>query len=158
LLQFRALELAARDPAESGFFGLCSSNPSVYDMRVLSAIRRQSYPLESAHHYYHPDEKRHSRFTLDTHSHANCRARLMFKHSAHFLCAFSELFLKSANQFVILTFRVCEIVVGQLSVLLFELTLDFIPGTFELEFVHINYSTVPGLSVLSFRHSSQRLT
>jgi hypothetical protein len=27
---------------------------------------------------------------------------------------------------------------------LFELTFDFIPGTFELEFVHINYSTVPG--------------
>ena len=79
-----------------------------------------------------------------------CRTRLMFKHLAHFLCAFSELFLKSANQFVILTFCVCEIVVGQLGVLLFELTFDFIPGTFELEFVHINYSTVPGLSVLSF--------
>jgi hypothetical protein len=82
----------------------------------------------------------------------------MFKHLPYFLCAFSELFLKFANQFVVFAFRVGEIVVRQLSVLLFELTLDFIPGTFELEFVHINYSTVPGLSVLSFRHSSQRLT
>ena len=44
----------------------------------------------------------------------------MFKHLPHFLCAFSELFLKSANQFVILTFCVCEIVVGQLGVLLFD--------------------------------------
>ena len=69
--QFRAVELAARDPAESGFLGLCSSNPSVYGMRVLSAIRRQSYPLERACSYYHPDEKRHSRFTLDTHSDSN---------------------------------------------------------------------------------------
>jgi hypothetical protein len=34
---------------------------------------------------------------------------------------------------------------------LFELTLDLIPGAFELEFVHVNYSAVPGLSVLSFR-------
>ena len=44
----------------------------------------------------------------------------MFKHLPHFLCAFPELFLKSANQFVILTFCVCEIVVGQLGVLLFD--------------------------------------
>jgi hypothetical protein len=76
----------------------------------------------------------------------------MFKHLPHFLCALSELFLKFANQFVIFAFRVGEIVVGQLSVLLFELTLDFIPGAFELELVHMNYSAVPGLSVVSFRH------
>ena len=75
----------------------------------------------------------------------------MFKHLPHFFCALSKLFLKFANQFVVFAFRVGEIVVRQLSVLLFELTLDFIPGAFELEFVHTNYSAMPGLSVVSFR-------
>jgi hypothetical protein len=37
---------------------------------------------------------------------------LMFQHLAHFLCALSELFLKFANQLVILAFSVGEIVVG----------------------------------------------
>jgi hypothetical protein len=69
---------------------------------------------------------------------------LMFQHLAHFLCALSELFLKFANQLVILAFSVGEIVVGQLSVLLLELALDFIPGALELEFVHINYSGLGG--------------
>jgi hypothetical protein len=50
----------------------------------------------------------------------------------------------SANQLVILAFSVGEIVVGQLSVLLLELALDFIPGALELEFVHINYSGLGG--------------
>ena len=68
----------------------------------------------------------------------------MFQYLAHFLCALSELFLKFANQLVILAFSVGEVVVGQLSVLLFELALDFIPGAFELESVHINYSTMGG--------------
>jgi hypothetical protein len=68
----------------------------------------------------------------------------MFQHFAHLLCAFSELFLKFANQLVILAFSVGEIVVGQLSVLLLELALDFIPGALELEFVHINYSGLGG--------------
>ena|SRR5215469_5638188 len=131
LLQFRAVELAAGDPAESGFFGLRSSNPSVYGMRVLSAIRRQNYLSERGSSYYHPDEKRYSRFTLDTHSGFES-TRLIFKHPPHFLCALSELFLKFADQFVILAFRIREIIVGQLSVLLFELTFDFIPGAFEL--------------------------
>ena len=72
----------------------------------------------------------------------------MFKHLPHFLCAFSELFLKSANQFVILTFCVCEIVVGQLGVLLFELTFDFVPGAFELQFIHSSYSAVAKQSVV----------
>jgi hypothetical protein len=31
-----------------------------------------------------------------------------------------------------------------LRVLLFELALDFVPGTFELEFVHINHSVLAG--------------
>lgn len=66
-----------------------------------------------------------------------CKDRLLFKHFSHFFRALSELFLKFANQLVILAFCVGEIVVGQLSVLLFELTLGFIPGAFELEFVHI---------------------
>jgi hypothetical protein len=69
----------------------------------------------------------------------------MFKHLAHFLCALSELFLKFANQLVILAFSVGEVVVGQLSILLFEFALDFIPGAFELEFVHISYSALAGL-------------
>ena len=72
----------------------------------------------------------------------------MFKHLPHFLCAFPELFLKSAYQFVILTLCVCEIVVGQLGVLLFELTFDFIPGTFELEFV--SYQLFDGAWVVGF--------
>jgi hypothetical protein len=75
----------------------------------------------------------------------------MFKHLPHFLRTLSELFLKSANQFVILAFCIGEIVVGQLGVLLLELTLDLVPGAFELEFVHVNYSAVPGLWVLLFR-------
>ena len=68
----------------------------------------------------------------------------MFQHLAHFLCALSELFLKFANQLVILAFSVGEVVVGQLSVLLLELALNFIPGALELEFVHINYSGIGG--------------
>jgi hypothetical protein len=72
----------------------------------------------------------------------------MFKHLAHFLCALPELFLQSADQFLILAFGVGEIVVGQLSVLLFELALDFIPGAFELELVHINCSAVDRQPVL----------
>ena len=68
----------------------------------------------------------------------------MFQYLAHFLCALSELFLKFANQLFILAFSVGEIVVGQLSVLLLELALDFIPGALELEFVHINYSGLGG--------------
>ena len=63
--------------------------------------------------------------------------RLLFKHLSHFFRALSQLFLKFANQLVILAFCISQIVIGQLSVLLFELTLDFIPGSFELEFVHI---------------------
>ena len=51
----------------------------------------------------------------------------MFKYLPYFLGALSELFLKSTNQFVVFAFRVGEIVVRQLSVLLFEFTLDFIP-------------------------------
>jgi len=68
----------------------------------------------------------------------------MFQDLAHFLCALSELFLKFANQLVILAFSVGEVVVGQLSVLLLELALDFIPGALELEFVHINCSGLGG--------------
>jgi hypothetical protein len=68
----------------------------------------------------------------------------MFQHLAHFLCALSELFLKFANQLVILAFSVGEVVVGQLSVLLLELAFDFIPGALELEFVHINCSGLGG--------------
>ena len=45
-------------------------------------------------------------------------------------------FLKFANQLVILAFSVGEVVVGQLSVLLFELTFHLIPGTLHLKFVH----------------------
>jgi hypothetical protein len=69
---------------------------------------------------------------------------------SHFLCALSELFLKFSDQFVILALCIGEIVVGQLGVLLFELTFDLIPRAFELEFVHVNNSAVLGLSVLSF--------
>src|SRR6266446_4225982 len=68
----------------------------------------------------------------------------MFQYLAHFLCALSELFLKFANQLVILAFNVGEVVVGQLSVLLLELALNFIPGALELKFVHINYSRLGG--------------
>jgi hypothetical protein len=72
----------------------------------------------------------------------------MFKHLAHFLCAPSELFLKFANQLVILAFSVGEVVVGQLSVLLFELTFHLIPGAFELKLVHMHYSARGGDSVV----------
>ena len=64
--------------------------------------------------------------------------RLLFKHFSHFFRALSEPFLKFANQLVIFAFGLGEIVIGQLSVLLFKLTLDLIPGAFELEFVHIS--------------------
>jgi hypothetical protein len=66
----------------------------------------------------------------------------MFQHLAHFLRALSELFLKLAEQLVVFTFSVGKVVVAQLSVLLLELALDFIPGAFELEFVHVNYSAL----------------
>ena len=66
--------------------------------------------------------------------------RLMFQHLAHFLRALSKLFLKLAEQLVVFTFSVGKVVVAQLSVLLLELALDFIPGAFELELVHVNYS------------------
>jgi len=72
----------------------------------------------------------------------------MFQHLAHFLCALSELFLKFANQLVILAFSVGEVVVGQLSVLLLELAFDFIPGALELEFVHVSDSGLDGQSVV----------
>lgn len=52
----------------------------------------------------------------------------MFQHLAHFLRALSELFLKLAEQLVVFTFSVGKVVVAQLSVLLLELALDFIPG------------------------------
>jgi hypothetical protein len=68
--------------------------------------------------------------------------RLMFQHLAHFLRALSKLFLKLAEQLVVFTFSVGKVVVAQLSVLLLELALDFIPGAFELEFVHVNYSAL----------------
>jgi hypothetical protein len=74
---------------------------------------------------------------------------LLFKHFSHFFRALSELFLKFAHQLVILAFCVSEIVIGQLSVFLLKLTLDFIPGAFELEFVHICISEVGEHSVLS---------
>jgi hypothetical protein len=48
LLQLRALELATKDPEESGFFGLRSSDPSAYSVRLLSAIVRQNHSLETA--------------------------------------------------------------------------------------------------------------
>ena len=69
---------------------------------------------------------------------------LPFQHLTHFLCTLSELFLKFTNQLVIFAFSVGEVVVGQLSVLLLELALDFIPGALELEFVHINCSGLGG--------------
>ena len=76
---------------------------------------------------------------------AQCgKERLLFKHFSHFLRALSQLFLKFANQLVILAFSVGEVVVGQLSVLLLELAFDFIPGALELEFVHINCSGLGG--------------
>jgi hypothetical protein len=70
--------------------------------------------------------------------------QLVFQHLAHFFCALSKLLLKSANQLVFLAFSVGEVVVGQLSALLLELAFDFIPGAFELEFVHINCSGLRG--------------
>src|ERR1700751_2697152 len=69
--------------------------------------------------------------------HACGKERLLFKHFSHFLRAPSQLFLKFANQLIILALCVGEIVIRQLSILLFKLALDFIPRAFELEFVHI---------------------
>ena len=86
--------------------------------------------------------------------HSGCLSsvRLMFKHLPDFLCALSQPFLKPTNQFVVLAFRVCEIVIRQLGVLLFEFTLDLIPRSSELKFIHTNYSAAPGSPVLSLRH------
>ena len=70
--------------------------------------------------------------------------RLLLEYFSHFLRRLSELFLKFAYQFVLLAFGVGEVVVGQLSVLLFKLALDFIPRAFELEFIHIDYYSATG--------------
>jgi hypothetical protein len=40
------------------------------------------------------------------------RGPLLFNHAADFLCALSELFLKSTNQFVVLAFSVLEIIIS----------------------------------------------
>jgi hypothetical protein len=66
----------------------------------------------------------------------------VFENFAHFLRAFSELLLKSADQFIIFAFGLSEIVISQLWVLLFEPALDFVPGTFELQLVRTRYSLV----------------
>jgi hypothetical protein len=75
----------------------------------------------------------------------------MFKHLAHFLCALSELLLNFAYQLVILALSVGKVVVSQLSILLFELAFDFVPGTLESEFVHTNYSPSVTQLVVSVR-------
>ena len=72
---------------------------------------------------------------------------LDFQHVAHFLGSFSESFLQSADEFIILALSIFEVVVGQLCILLFKLAFDFIPRTFELQFVHTNSSPLAGLPV-----------
>src|SRR5262245_19794679 len=52
------------------------------------------------------------------------------------LPAFTGSLLNAAQQFVLLTFDVHEIVFGQFGPFLLELSLDLIPAAFEFEFVH----------------------
>jgi hypothetical protein len=72
---------------------------------------------------------------------------LDFQQVAHFLGTFSESFLQSADEFIILALSIFEIVVGQFGILLFKLAFDFIPRTFELQFVHTDSSPLPCLAV-----------
>jgi hypothetical protein len=65
---------------------------------------------------------------------------LGFEYLPDVLGTLSEFLLKFADELVILSFGVIQVVVGQLGILLFKLTFDFVSRAFEPELVHTSGS------------------
>jgi hypothetical protein len=63
---------------------------------------------------------------------------------ADLLGRLSQFLLKSSYQFIVLAFRVGQVVIRKLSVLLLQLAFYLVPRTLELQFVHtvnVRFST-----------------
>jgi hypothetical protein len=56
-------------------------------------------------------------------------------HLSDFALTLSELLLKPSKQFILFTFRKHQIIIGEISVLLFKLALQLVPRAFDLKFV-----------------------
>jgi hypothetical protein len=63
--------------------------------------------------------------------HSEMRLQL-FNLVSDFFLGFTQFFLQPADQFIVLTFRKNEIIVGEIAIALFQFAFDFVPGTFEL--------------------------
>jgi hypothetical protein len=59
-----------------------------------------------------------------------------FDHLLDLVLAFTKLLLQPAKQLIVLTLSKNQIIVCQIAVALFQLPFDFVPGAFELQFVH----------------------
>jgi hypothetical protein len=57
-------------------------------------------------------------------------------HLSDFVLTLSEFFLQPSKQFIFFTFRKHQIIIGEISVLLFKLALQLVPRAFDLELVH----------------------
>jgi hypothetical protein len=66
---------------------------------------------------------------------------------ADFLSTFPKPFLQSSDEFIFLALGIFEVIVSQLSILLLKLAFDFIPGAFELQFVHTHRSLLADVLV-----------
>jgi hypothetical protein len=63
--------------------------------------------------------------------------RLQFlDHLPDFVFSLSELLLKPSKEFILFTFRKLQIIIGEISVLLFEIALQLVPRAFDLKLVH----------------------
>ena len=76
---------------------------------------------------------------------------------ANFLSTFPKLFLQSADEFIFLALSIFEVIVGQLSILLFKLAFDFIPGALELQFVHTHSSLLADVLAAGYRRLDAEL-
>jgi hypothetical protein len=57
-------------------------------------------------------------------------------HLSDFVLTLSELLLKPSKHFIFFTFREHQIIIGEISVLLFKLALQLVPRAFDFKFVH----------------------
>src|ERR1700678_3849395 len=68
---------------------------------------------------------------------SNLHQRLQFLyHLPNLVLSLSELLLKPPKHFIFFTFRKHQIIIGEISVLLFKLALQLIPRAFDLKLVH----------------------
>ncbi len=73
--------------------------------------------------------------------------------------AFAELLLQMAKQFLLLTLRVVQVIIGEVGELLPELSFQLMPFTFELELVHCQVRMAQRLmtSLISFNLAMEQL-